>query len=90
MPTLSIIPDFDLVENSCLSNRTAVPNRIAEFALHRTKEAFDTRIITALRLQLMLVRMPGTFRIFRIYSLAYWLRGNVGSEFRLLKTVGAG
>ena len=88
MPTLSIIPDFEVDENSGLSNRTAVPNRIAEFAFYRTKEALDTRIITALRLRLMLARMPDTFRIFRKSSLAYWLRGNVGSEFRPLRTVG--
>ena len=47
---LSIIPDFDVVEDRCLSNRTAVPNRIAEFAFHRTKEALDTCIIPAFRL----------------------------------------
>ena len=79
MPTLSIKPDFDVAENSRLSNRTAVPNRIAEFAFHRTKEALDTRIILALRLRLMLARMPDTSRIFRQSSLAYWLWGNVGS-----------
>ena len=50
MATLPIVPDFDVVENHRLGNGTAFPNVIAEFAVHRAKEALNTRIVPTLRL----------------------------------------
>ena len=50
MSANAIVPDLDVFEYCQLRARAAVPNRIAEFAFHRAKEALNTRNVPTLRL----------------------------------------
>ncbi len=47
MTTFSIVPNFNVLENSSLSYRAVFPYRVAELALHRAEETFNASVVPA-------------------------------------------
>jgi len=48
MAASTIVPDFDVVEDRLTGSRTALPDRISKFGLHRAEEALDDRVVPAI------------------------------------------